>query len=169
MAATFEWSGTYGTSPGTVLDFGASSGNLFNFKNYDSLVSAADYTTYPVVAGNNSFEVWLRGKWSGTFNKIENLQFFKSSGGPDSGISIKWDGSGNTTYSTPVSTASSIATADVPTADPGTANVSIGNSLSGSLTSAGYSDYIVLQVQTTVSAAAGDSSSYTFTLQYDEN
>lgn len=169
MAATFEWSGTYGTSPGTIRDFGASSGNLFNFKNSNSLVSAADYTTYPVVAGANSYEVWLRGKWSGTFNKIENLQFFKSSGGPDSGISIKWDGAGNTTYVTPVATASSIATTDVPTADPGTANVSIAGSVAGNLTAAGYSDYIVLQAQTTVSASAGDSSSYVFSMSYDEN
>lgn len=166
MAATWNWSGTYGASPGTTTDLGAS-GNLFNFKTLDSLTGTADYTSYPVTAGNNSYEVWLRGHWTGTFNKVENLQFWKSAGS-DTGISIKWDGD-TTAYSTPITTDSTIATTDVPTADPGTANVSIGGSLSGSLTAAGFSDYVLLQMQSTTAAAAGDTSTYTFVLQYDEN
>ena len=166
MAATWSWSGTYGTSPGTTADLGVS-GNLFNFKTLDSLTGTADYTSYPITAGNNSYEVWLRGHWTDSFNKIENLQFWKSAGS-DAGIAVKWDGD-TTAYATPITTNSTLATADVPTADPGTANVSIDASLSGSLTAAGFSDYIVLQMQTTTAAAAGDSSTYTFVLQYDEN
>ena len=87
---------------------------------------------------NNSYECWLRGHFTGSFNKIQNCQFWKSSGS-DTGISIKWDGE-TTAYSTPVTTNSTIATADVPTADPGTANVSIGGSLAGELTAAGFTD-----------------------------
>jgi hypothetical protein len=62
-----------------------------------------------------------------------------------------------------------VATTDVPTADPGTANVSIGGELTGSLTAAGYSNYIVLQLNSTTATPAGDTNTYTFTLQYDEN
>jgi len=154
MSATWNWSGTYGTSPGTTTDLGVS-GNLFNFKSVDSLTSAADYTSYPITAGNNSYEVFLRGHWSGTFNQIQNVQFYKSAGVLSGGIDIKWDGE-TTAYSTPVSSASTIATSDIPTADPGTANVSIGGALTGSLTAAGFSDQIVLQMMTTTAASAGD-------------
>ena len=118
---------------------------------------------------NASYEVYLRAKFTSTFNKIQNCQFWKSSGGPDAGISIKWDGDGNTAYATPVSSNSTIATAAVPTGDPGTANVSIAGQLTGSLSSSGFSDYLVLQIQSTTAAAAGDSSTYVYTIQYDEN
>lgn len=168
MAATFAWTGTYGNSPGTVLSLGTS-GNLFNFKRLNSLTGAADYTSYPITAGQNSYEVWLRGKWTSTFNAISNLQFWKSAPTAyDTGISIKWKGT-TEAYVTPVTGNSTVATANAPTTDPGTANVSIGGALTGSLAASGYSDYITLQMQTTTAAAAGDTSTYTFTLQYDEN
>ena len=168
MAATYNWWGEYGDSgSSTTADLGVS-GNLFNFKTSDSLASAADYTSYPITAGNNSYEVWLKGHFTGSFNKVQNAKFWKSAGGPDSGVSIKWDGV-TTAYVTPVTGDSTIATADVPTASPGSANVSFGGSLAGSITAAGFSDYIIMQMQTTTAAAAGDTSTYTFTLTYDEN
>lgn len=167
MSASFQWSGTYGASPGTPVDLGVS-GNLFNFKSLDSLTSASDYTANPITAGNRSYEIWLRAKFEGSFNQIQNLQFYKSAGTYGTGISIKWDGD-TTGYATPVSSASSIATADVPTADPGTANVSIGGELTGALTASGYSNYVVLQLGTTTATSAGDTNAYTFVLQYDEN
>lgn len=168
MAATFAWWGEYGTSGApTTADLGVS-GNLFNFKTSNSLASAADYTSYPITAGNNSYEVWLKGHFTGTFNKVQNGKFWKSNGGPDAGIGIKWDGV-TTAYVTPVTTASTIATADVPTAAPGSANVSFAGSLAGNITAAGFSDFIIMQMQTTTAAAAGDTSTYTFTLTYDEN
>jgi len=168
MAATYNWWGEYGDSgSSTTADLGVS-GNLFNFKTSNSLESAADYTSYPITAGNNSYEVWLKGHFTGSFNKVQNAKFWNSAGGPDSGVSIKWDGV-TTAYVTPVTGASTIATADVPTASPGSANVSFEGSLAGSITAAGFSDYIIMQMQTTTAAAAGDTSTYTFTLTYDEN
>lgn len=168
MAATFNWAQTFGDSGSpTTSDLG-SSGNLFNFKSADD-ATAANYSSNQVVAGENSYEVWLRAHFTGTFNTIENLQFWMSTDfSPNTGLSVKWEGE-QTTYVTPTESTSSVATTAVPTSDPGTANVSIGGSLSGQLTGAGYSDYIVLQVQTTTSAAAGDSSLAVFTLQYDES
>lgn len=168
MAATFNWAQSYGDSGSpTTTDLG-SSGNLFNFKSADD-ATAANYSSNPVVAGENSYEVWIRAHLTGTFNTIENLQFWMSTDfSPNTGLSVKWEGE-QTTYVTPTASTSSVATTAVPTSDPGTANVSIGGSLSGQLTGAGYSDYIVLQLQTTTSAAAGDSSLAVFTLQYDES
>ncbi len=168
MAATFQWWGEYGTSgSSTTGDLGVS-GNLFNFKTSDSLASAGDYTSYPITAGNNSYEVWLKGHFSGSFNLIQNAQFWKSAGTEGAGEDIYWEGI-TTAYATPVTTNSPAATATVPTSDPGTANVSFGGSLAGTIAAEGYTDYITLQLRTTTAAEAGDTETFTFTLQYDEN
>lgn len=174
MAATYNWAQTYGPSGGpTTTDLG-SSGNLFNFKDVDD-ATAANYSTNPIVASDTanagrSYEVWLRGHFTGTFNTVNNLQFWQSVAfSPATGLTVTWKGNNQTAYVTPVKTDSSVATAAVPTADPATANVSIAGSLSGSLSAAGYSDYIVLQLDVGTTAAAGDTSLATFTLQYDES
>jgi len=57
----------------------------------------------------------------------------------------------------------------VPDSDPGSSNVSINASQASSLSAAGYSDYIVMQLRTTTASEAGDTETFTFTLQYDEN
>jgi hypothetical protein len=166
MAATWGWTQENGASgSSSKTDLGAS-GNLFNFKGGDT-AGTANYTTSPVVAGTNSFDVWLLGKFTSTFNKVDNMQFWQSTDfSPNTGLSVKW--SSQAAYRTP-STAATYASATVPTTDPGTANVSIGGQLTGSLTASGYSDYIVLQLQSTTAAAAGDTSLATFTTQYDES
>jgi len=168
MAATFQWWGEYGaTATPTTTDLGVS-GNLFNFKTSNSLASAADYTSYPITAGNNSYDVWLKGHYTGSFNKIQNVKFYKSSGTPGTGEDLKWNGV-TTAYHTPVTGDSGYASADVPTAAPGSANVSVDADLAGSLTAAGYSDFIVLQLRTLTTAEAGDTDTFTFTMTYDEN
>lgn len=168
MAATFNWWGEYGTSGApTTADLGVS-GNLFNFKTSNSLASAADYTSYPITAGNNSYEVWLKGHFTAAFNKVQNAKFWKSAGAFGAGEGIDWDGVA-TAYVTPVTAQSTIATAAIPTASPGSANVGFAGSLAGSITAAGFSDFIVMQMQTTTAAEAGDTDTFTFTLTYDEN
>lgn len=168
MSATFQWSGEYGSSVSpTILDLGLS-GNLFNFKDSDSLASPADYTSYPITAGNNSYEIWLRGHFTGTFNKIQTAKFWKSSGDLGTGISILWDGT-TVAYVTPIKTTSSIATDAIPTSSPSSANVSFGGDLDGNITAAGYTDYIIMQMQTTVATSAGDTNIYTYTMTYQEN
>jgi len=166
MAATYNWAQSHGATP-TVVDLGAS-GNLFNFKDIDD-ATAANYSSNPVTAGNNSYEVWIRAHFTDTFNVIDNLQFWMSTDfSPNTGLVLKYKANNVGAHVPAVKTTSTVATVSMPTSDPATANVSIGGSLSGTLVAAGYSDYIVIQLQTTVSAAAGDSSLAVFTLQYDE-
>ena len=173
MAATFKWAQTYGTSPGTATDLG-SSGNLFNFKNVDD-ATAANYTTNPITASNTadqgrSYEVWLRAHFTDTFNTIDNLQFWMSTNfSPSTGLTVYWKGNNVGAYATPVKTDSVKAITTVPVADPGTANVSIGGLLAGSLIAVGYSDYIILQLDVATIAPSGDTSLAVFTLQYDES
>jgi hypothetical protein len=143
-------------------------GNLVNFKAIDT-AGTVGYNTNPITAGTNSMELYLKAKFGGTFNKIDNLQFWQSTDySPNTGLSNYWKVNGTTTY-TPCATSVSVATGAVPTSDPGAENVYIGGTAAGSLTAAGGSDYIVLQLRTTTAAAAGDTSLAEFTLQYDES
>lgn len=166
MAATFAWTQS-NTSAGTKSDLGVS-GNLFNYKKNDS-ATAADYSSNPIPAGERSMEVWLQGKFTGSFNTVENVQFWRSTDfSPNTGLSLKWGDGGVSAFATPTS-AESKATTNIPTSDPGSANVSIGGNITGSLSASGYTDYIVTQLNTTSAANAGDTSLCTMTLNYDEN
>jgi len=168
MAAIFKWAQRYGAPAGTLSELGPS-GNLFNFKNADD-ATAANYTTYPITAGRNSFDVWLQGKFTGTFNKVQNVQFWKSSGAYGAGEVIQWDPATPNAYAQPATGAIG-GGANIPSGDPGSANVSIGDAApsASELTASGYSDYLVLQLQTTTGAEAGDTDTFSYTMQYDEN
>ena len=173
MAETFNWSQRNGPSSSPTDNDLGSNGNLFNFKSVDD-ATASNYASNAITASDatnqgNSFEVWLRAHFTGTFTKIDNIQFWKSTDfSPNTGLTVKWKGNNQTSYVTPTANDSTIATTAVPTADPNTANVSIGGSLSGNLSSPGYSDFIVLQLHIGASVTGpGDTSLATFTLQYD--
>ena len=165
IAATFARSQSNGAGE-TITD---SIGSI-NMGSDDS--ANLDPITYPITAGNRSYEVYIRGKFTGTYTKVDNIQFWKSAGTYVTGETIFWTGSAS--YATPVSSASSVAVGSIPTADPGTANVTIGTSLSGSLydngtgTTGSYTDYIAMQTETTASSPAGATNIKTFTFQYDE-
>lgn len=168
MAATFQWWGEYGsTGSPTTTDLGVS-GNLFNFKTYNDLSDENDYTSYPITAGNNSYDVWLKGKFTGSFNQVQNAKFWKSAGSEGTGESLYWAGT-VTAYGQPTTGDSQAADTAIPTASPGSANVSFGGSLGGNITAAGFTDFINLQLRTTTAAEAGDTETFTFTLTYDEN
>lgn len=167
MSAVFAWTQRIGAPAGTESSLGVS-GNLFNYMKKDS-ATAADYSTNPIPAGENSFEVWLRAKFTGTFNKIENIQFWRSTNfSPATGLALYWKPKGASAYAQPTSAVSKAISA-IPTADPGSANIGIGNNITGNLTASGYSNYIVTQLRTTSAAAAGDTSLAAFTLNYDES
>lgn len=164
MSAAFKWEQSVGVATHTVLE---ASGNLFNFKNIDS-IGISDYVNYPIPAGANSFEVWLRAQFSGTFASIYDLRFWMSTNfSPNTGLVIKAN-TQQVDYGTPTSATSSIATSILGTSDPGARNVSYGGSLTSSISSSAYTDYIVLQLQTLSTAAAGDTSLATFSLSYIE-
>lgn len=167
MAAGFEWAQSNG-SGGTVTIIGTS-GNICNFKNADD-ATAADYASNPITAGNDSYEMWLRAHFIGTFNIIRDVRFWQSTNfSPATGLQVFWKNGGQTIFLQPASSTSSIATSSIPTTDPGSANVGIGGNLSGSLVASGYTDFIVMQLRTTTAAAAGDTSLTTVTLSYSEN
>ncbi len=168
MAAGFEWAQTNGAPAGTTTILGTS-GNLANLKSVDD-ATAADYAANPITAGGNSFEVWLRAHFIGTFNTIRDVRFWQSTNfSPATGLQVWWHNGGQVAYLQPFSGTSSIATSSIPITDPGASNVSIGGNLSGSFVASGYTDFIVMQLRTTNAAPAGDTSLMTATLSYSEN
>ena len=158
MAATFEWSEANGSGE-TVTD---SISNI-NFGDTD----AANLTpaTYPIVAGNNSYEKNIKAKFSSTFTEISNMKFWKSSGGYGTGEAIKADAV--TSYVQPVKTTSSRAVTAIPTTE-GTAIAVLAASGASTITAPGYTRYVCIQLQTTVSTPAGAVAQKEFTFQYDE-
>lgn len=154
MPATFAWAQTWGAAAGHAVDLGTY-GPLMNWKRHDD-GTPGNYTTYPIQAGSNSYEVWLRLHFTGTFNKVQNIKFWKSAGSLGVGCTLLWASGGYQTYAQGTTATSSKATYAVPVAQPATANVSIAGSLGGSLVGAGYSDYILTQLKTTTAAAPGD-------------
>lgn len=160
MVSTFYFAEGNSTAPGTI----GSVGN-FNFGTTDA--KELTPASYPITAGNNSYEKWIVGSWSGTFTKISNGQFFMSAGSYGNTEVIKWTGSA-TLYTQPTTSASSFAVGSVPTSDPGTANVTFGSSLTGSLVAPGRSDWVVMQYVTGAAGSPGPTNQKTFTLQWDE-
>lgn len=143
-----------------------------NFGNVD-----APYLTvsaYPITVNQCSFQKYFKVKATsmGTSNKIDNLQMWKSAGNylAEEHIvsSLTTSAYSSTSYATPA-TASVSGYADMPTADPGTANIGIAGSLAGSITVVGSSDIIKMQLQTGPTTPPGNANQKTITLQYDES
>lgn len=159
MTATFGWveyvSNATDTATPTTLNMGSTrAANL-------------SPSSYPIVAGNYSYEKWIKVNFSGSFTNISEIKFWKSAGNYVTGESINFTGQ-VTSFATPTDSSSSYATSSVPVSEPGSANVSISGSLSGSLTSEGSSDFIVLQSSITTEASASATNEKTFTLTYTE-
>ncbi len=176
MAATFVWGEANGAGQ-TLTD----NVTNVNWKNIDDATTA--YSSSPITAGNNSFSKWQYGHFTGTFNQILNGLFAHTAGALGTGLTLKGqpamtaDGD-RLTYSTPATAALAGLTFDQ------TAVVAIGSgravwfgatSANGSgkaasmTTNPCFTNYLTSQLITTSSAAAGDITSVTLTLQYDEN
>lgn len=167
MAATLSMLQHNGAGP-TITSVGGS-GNAWNYMTLDAATPAA-YSANPITFGNNSYEVWLRAMFTGLFNEIRDLRMWMSTNfSPSTGLFLFFRGT-QPWYLIPGTISSSVATSSMPTADPGTANISIGGNLSGSLlTSSGMSDFIVTQLRTTTAAPAGDTSFATLSFSYSES
>lgn len=136
--------------------------------------------TYPMPGTGRSYQKWVRFNVSanGDSNTIDNLKVWISTGSnPQSNVTFRTNAAESGTYAGaetfdttngPQNTDEETALNydnDMPTSEPTGPNVGIGGSLSGSITTTGYSDYIIIQ-GVAASATVGDS--VTFTFAYDE-
>ena len=130
-----------------------------------------DPVAYPVTPDANTYEKYQRVHVTamGGSSKIDNLQIWRTGALGGSAVHVtnaRTSSYVQKTYVQPVATDSTQATQTMPTADPAAANLGIAGSLTGSLTAAGYSDYLVHQIQTAAGDTAGSTSTQNY--QYDE-
>ena len=183
MAATFEFEEDNGTQTGspTKGTTRTAARTESNWKNIDDSTTA--YTSAPIVAGNNSYEKWQFGHFSGTYNQILNGLFAHTATAFGTGLTLKGTpactGDGDRLlYTTPATSANANLTTDMTSAVAIGSGVAVFFSATGpeatgkaSSTTANpaYTNFLTTQLQTTGSAAAGDTAQVTLTLQYDEN
>jgi hypothetical protein len=176
MAATFSFQEANGAGE-SVTDSRAES----NWKNIDDSTTA--YSSSPITAGNNSFDKWQAGHFSGTYNQIQNGLWAHTAGALGTGLTLKASktmtaDADRLAYATPSASTNANLTYDA------TAVTAIGSgkvvyfgptapATSGKATSTvsnpAWTNYLTTQLQTTGSAAAGDTTTTTLTLRYDEN
>jgi len=136
-----------------------------------------DPVANPIVPGDNSFEKWVRFHVTdiGTSSLIDNLKVWGEALAAEAALKTNARTAGYEgaqaydTVNGPLDTDRSATykySQAMPTSEPASANLGIGGALAGGLDDAGYSDYLVMQIQTTVSAVAGNATTLSF--QYDE-
>ena len=176
MAATFTWQRSHGA--GETI----STATEINWKNIDDDTTA--YTSAPITKGNNSFELWLAGKFSGTFTQIMGGLFAHTATAFGTGLTLKgiplMNGGGDAdrvTYTTPSTTANTKLTKDMTTAIAIASGVNVWFGPTGAnntgkkpfmTTNPCWTNYLTTQLQTTASAGTGDTATVTLTLSYDE-
>jgi hypothetical protein len=165
MSATVQIDESNGSSEAVTANISNSNMGSVDSPNLDPVAN-------PVTPGNNTFEKYQRFHVTalGGSSKIDNLQVWRT--GSLGGAAVHKTNArttsyvATTSYTQAKSTTSTVATQAMPTSSPGAANLGIGGSLTGSLTAAGYSDYLVHQIQTNAADTAGSTS--TMNYQYDE-
>lgn len=183
MAATFDWQEDTGASTGSPAKGTTRTTGVTDVNWKNSGTQGTAYSSAPITAGNNSYEKWQFGKFSGTYNQILNGLFAHTAGTAGTGLTLKGTpactGDGDRLlYTTPSATANSNLTTNMTTA------ISIGSGVavcfgatgpeatgkaSSTTSNPAYTNFLTTQLQTTGSAAAGDTATLTLTLQYDEN
>jgi hypothetical protein len=187
MAAIFQWAEDNLTATGTPTHGTTRSGfgtdthypTDCNWKATDDCTtnSGTVYSASQIVAGSNSYTKYQYAHFSGTWNTISNGLFTHTAGTLGTGLTLV--GTVTSTYVTPTTTSNAALTTNMTTAlsissglavlfsSTGPENASPTSSISGGGTA--YSQYLATQLQTTASAAAGDTSSCILTVQYTEN
>lgn len=166
MAATVRINERNGAPTGTLTT------NITNSNMGSTDAANLDPVANPVTPGANTYEKYqqLEVTAMGGSSKIDNLKVWRTGalGGSATHVTNARTSSygGAATYATPSASTSSVATQAMPTSSPGSANLGIGGSLTGSLTATGSSDYLVHQIQTNVADTAGSTSTLNFS--YDE-
>lgn len=138
----------------------------------DTDAANLDPVAYPVTPGDNTYEKWQKIEVTdmGGSSKIDNLKVWRTGALGGSAIHVTNARiaayGGAETYAQPIKTDSTVADQTMPSAEPASANLGIGGSLTGALTATGLSDYLVHQIQTDAGDVAGSTS--TLNYQYDE-
>jgi len=182
MAATFAFDRDHGAATGSPTHGTTTSAGVtdVNWKSTDTEATA--YTAAPITDTTNSFDNWLFGHFSGTYNQILSGLFAHTSTAFGTGLTLKGPpactGDGDRLlYTTPSASTNANLTTNM------TSAIAIGSGVAVCFGATGpyatgkaasttanpaYTNYLTTQLQVS-GAAAGDTATVTLTLQYDEN
>lgn len=182
MAATFAFDRDHGAATGSPAKGTTRSAGVtdVNWKNSDTEADA--YSDFPITDGNNSYENWLFGHFSGTYNQILAGLFAHTATAFGTGLTLKGTpactGDGDRLlYTTPATTTNAALTTNMTSAIAIGSGVAVCFSATGpeatgkaasTVANPAYTNYLTTQLQTS-GAAAGDTAQVTLTLQYQEN
>lgn len=182
-AATFDWQQDTGLQTGTPTKGTTRTTAVANANWKNSGVQGDVYSSFPITAGNNSFEIFLFGNFSGAFNQVLTGKFAHTAGVPGTGVTLK--GAPATTadadrplYTTPTTAANASLSVDITTAIAIASGVAVffgatGPEATGKAasmtTNPCFTTYLPTQLQTASNAAPGDIPSQVLTLQFLEN
>jgi hypothetical protein len=175
MAATFEWDEANGV--GESVSHGVTQ---VNWKNTDDVATL--YSNSPITAGNNSYDKWQYGHFSGTYNQILSGLWAHTAGTLPSGVTLfgapaMTDDADRLAYATPAVTSNASLT-DISTAVAigsgravwfGATGPANSGKAASTTSNPAYTNYLTTQLRTTGAAPPGDIATVTITLQFDEN
>jgi hypothetical protein len=162
MAASVQIDETNGSGAGTVT------GNISNTNMGSTDAPNLNPATFPITPGTNTFEKYQQFHLTALngSTQIQNLRVWRTGSLGGSAVHVTNARSSGyvatTSYTQPIATTSTAATQTMPTSQPGSANLGIAGSLGGALSSPGFSDYLIHQIQSN----SGDTSGSTTTQNY---
>ena len=125
--------------------------------------------TYPVSVGNYSISKCFKVSFGGTFSGVYDVKIYKSDGSLVTGEVVNYGVS--STYHVPTggSYQDSIATTAISTTAPSTVNITVGGTITYTLTDTeNTTDFIYLQSSVTIQSVAGTSNEKTLTITWSE-
>jgi len=179
MAATFQWGEDNGTTTGSPARGATRQVPITNINfgtqdNYNIV-----HATYSIALGDNSFDKFIFGVFSGTWTQISNVKIRNTAGALGSGVTIK--AKNNVAYTTPAQITNTSLTNDITTPGaisggyalnlkdtPQDAGVTGSSSVLYTTYPTAYTAFWGVQLQTSPSASPGAGATITWTLQYDE-
>lgn len=168
MAATLQWYQTNGAAPGNDTPQSQTDGvNNWDFKSVDTPGPAEDGEE--ITAGSFSMTVYAKLRFTGSFSSIDNVKFYASNintSGYGVDAYILASGIESASYSAPTTVSRSGTWDPIPTLADSGVDIGTADLLAGT---AGFSDYVGLQLKTTTSGAQAGYGGYSsFTVVYDE-
>lgn len=170
MASTFAVAKYTGTAPGT-RNAGM---NYLHLINQDTVANGA--TDYQSVAANQitvptsgnvySYECWFRGEWTGTYNEITAFKIWRSAGPTNGSNGLTWKIGTvvQASYTTPVNTASAVATDSTFESEGAAVSVAVTGASPNTV-----SDLMCLQLTVASTAGPGDVGETTYSLKWTES
>lgn len=165
MAATVVISESNGATP-TVTD------NVANMNMGSTDAKELVASTYPITAGTNGYEKWMRIKCSdiSTSQYIYNFKVWLTAAAPFGDDDMYCSCTTVTyasvwPYAAAVNTNSSYATVNMTThfvAEPTLSNLGYNNSTTATMSTGKYSDYAVFQLRVDAGSTAGDTGTFNF-------